>query len=368
MSSDEFDVMPDHDEEAGAGRASDPAEGDAADTKPKAPPGLHEAVTAAAGAVPPPVLPRFAAEALPARSLDDTDEIVPVVPQAPARVVLLALVMVGMVCLCAMLVGLAGFAGYRDGLATNDVRITRTLATGIAEQYASGVGDLQRGNAALAEARFAWIVETIQPAPEYLRDSPQLLAMARTMQAYTPTPQPTASVTPSPSASPTLAPAPATEATTVPDAQNPDVLYKEADNAMRVRHYEDAIEWIESLRALAPDYRAAEVTAMYMEALTEQGKIYLRQQNEDGADMLARGVTLIYMASDLGPVEPPELYGEAIFAENYVNARSYVNGGNYAAAIPILEDLCNANCGWSYHGLSVQNLLEQAQTGAGSAP
>jgi hypothetical protein len=82
---------------------------------------------------------------------------------------------------------------------------------------------------------------------------------------------------------------------------------------------------------------------------------------------LQRGVLLIYRADEIGTVEPPELFGEAIFVEMYLNARSYVNGGNYAAAIPVLEELCNINCGWSYHGLSVRDLLDQAQAGGGAS-
>ena len=103
-----------------------------------------------------------------------------------------------------------------------------------------------------------------------------------------------------------------------------------------------------------------------MEALTQQGRIYLRGQNTDGADMLARGVLLIYRANELGPVEPSELLGEAIFVESYINARSYVAGREYAAALPILEELCSMNCGWGYpnvDSVTVRDLLDEAQRG-----
>jgi hypothetical protein len=106
---------------------------------------------------------------------------------------------------------------------------------------------------------------------------------------------------------------------------------------------------------------------MLIEALTKQGRIYLRGQNTDGEDMLARGVLLIYRADELGPVEPPDLLGEANFVEMYINARNYVTGGDYARALPVLEELCRINCGWSYHGASVQDLLDSAQAG-GSTP
>ncbi len=307
---------------------------------------------------------RLVTEKPPRDSLVDTAEVP--VARPPGRPLLLLVIMAGTLCLCLTLVAFAGYAGYRDGLATNDARITQTLATGIAQQYATGVADLQQGYAELAAARFAWIVETIQAPPEYALDSEVQLAMARTIAAYTPTPSVTPTLTPSPSPSPapTIPPSPTVEPSPTLDAlSDPAYLYDQAATAMRVAHYEDAIEWLDALAALAPDYRASEVKAMLMEALTTQGGIYLAGANEDGEDMLARGVLLIYRAHDLGTVEPDWLYGQAIFVESYINARSYVNGGNYAQALPILNDLCSINCDWTYHGVSVRALQEKAAAG-----
>jgi hypothetical protein len=308
----------------------------------------------------------LAAEEPPSSALDDTAESLAVLPGPARRPLLLATVMIGSLCLCLMLIGFAGFAGYRDGLATNDAQITRTLATDIAQQYATGVAELDNGYAEMAAARFEWIVETVQAPTEYALDSRERLAIARTLQAYTPTAPPSLTPTASPTAPPTVAPteSPEPQATDeAPTGPDPETLYEQASQAMGLARYEDAIEWLESLRALAPDYRTAEVTAMYLEALTTQGKIYLRGQNQDGEDRLQRGVLLIYRADEIGTVEPPELLGEANFVEMYLNARSYVSGGNYAAALPVLEQLCDWNCGWSYHNVSVRDLLEQAQQG-----
>ena len=338
--------------------AEEPPYDPQADTASTAPPSFVDDVSHALAVEEPPYDPQA-----------DTADLAVSIP-TPARGLLLGIVMVGALCMCAALVSFAGFAGYRDGLATNDVKITQTLATGIAEQYATGVADLEQGYAELAAARFGWIVETVQPGPEYALDSAQLLATARAISSYTPTPAPTLTETPTPSPTPTLSPTP--EPTLSPSAtlnplEDPAYLYDQAATAMSVVHYEDAIEWLDALRALDPTYRAEETKAMLMEALTQQGRIYLRGQNKDGADMLARGVLLIYRANELGPVEPSELLGEAIFVELYLNARSYVAGGQYAAALPILEDLCSMNCTWGYPNVdpvTVRDLLDQAQRGA----
>lgn len=328
------------------------------DTQPRTATGPHEYLTAAE----PPFDPAA-----------DTSE-TPVWLSSSARWVLVVSIFIGTMCMCALMVGFAGFAGYRDGLATNDAKVTRTLATGIALQYAIGVKDLDQGYAELAAARFEWIVETIQAPTEYAQDSAVRLAVARTMAAYTPTPQPTETPTPSPSpteAAPSedLLTEPAQSATpTLSPLEDPDYLYNQAQTAAGLTRYEEAIEWLDALLALDPNYeRAAEAQAMLMHALTEQGKIYLRGQNKDGEDMLLRGVQLVYRAQDLGEI-PGTLYGEAIFVERYVTARSYVNGGNYAAALPILQDLCSQNCEWGYpnvNPVTVRDLLAAAQNGAG---
>ncbi len=282
------------------------------------------------------------------------------------RPLLLVTVMLGTACLCLAMIGLAGFAGYRDGLATNDVRVTQTLATGIAEQYATGAADLRAGYAELAAARFEWIVETIQAPTEYALDSPVQLAVARTIAAFTdtpmPTPTPTDTPTPPPTDAPTPTSAPPSTATRDP-LQDPEHIYEQALAAERLGRYEEAIEWLDALIALDPGYNSAEVKQKLVSVLTAQGRIYLLGMNEDGQDRLARGVYLIYRADELGTVEPDWLLGHAIFVERFINARNYVNGGYYETAIPILEQLCTENCEWSYAGVSVRDLLERARSG-----
>lgn len=320
------------------------------DTRPKAPLGLREPVFVEWSGHEPPVDPLLDTAPRPVAQ--------PVRPRTP--VLLIGLVLGCTLCICVMMAGLAGYAGYRDGLATNDARVTQTLATGIAEQYTAGVADLQSERYELAIDRFSWIVKTIQPAPDYLRDSPELLAKASTLNAYTSTPTP--SQTPTPTLTPTPTQLPTAEASGTPSGPDSATLYDQAYNAMLVNDLEGAIEWLDSLTALDPAYRTQEVQAMYLEALTVLGRTYLRGQNEDGEDMLARGVLLIYRADDIGDVEPPDLLYEADFAERYLNARSYVNGGNYDAALPVLERLCEESCDWAYHGVSVRDLLERART------
>ncbi len=325
---------------------------DAHDTQPRKPAGLDA---------------RLAAEEPPFDPMHDTAE-AGALPPSSGRWLLVLMVMAGTLCMCILLVGFAGFAGYRDGLATNDAKVTQTLATGIAQQYATGVVDLDQGYAELAAARFSWIVETIQAPTEYAQDSALRLAVARTMAAHTPTPFPTATVTPSPSATMIDTPVPqptATVTATLNPMADPANLYQQASNAMNLTRYEDAIEWLDTLHSLDPTYRAAEAQAMLVDALIKQGEIYVKGLNTDGEDRLMRGVLLIYRADELGEV-PDLLLGQAYFVESYINARNYVNGGNYAEALPILQWLCEQNCSWGYpnvNPVTVEQLKARAEQG-----
>lgn len=356
------------------------ADEDGESTRPKAPPGLREAIlaqqAAEAGTVdlsteaetirdeePAPPVSTFAFPEPPIDTTADTAEVV-AIPRRRVPALMVAGVMLTTVCLCLALIAAAGFAGYRDGLATNDVRLTQSVATEIAAQYEAGLLDLEAGRYGLAMERLAWIVDTVQPPPEYLRDSRTLYAQAATLNAVTPTPDVTA--TPEPTSTPEQ-PAPDTAELNgdvlngvQPSQTDPAYLFAQADQAFRQGDFEGAISWAESLRALAPDHRPGEVRALLGDALTRQGLIYLRGQNADGEDRLLRGILLIYRASELGPLEPPDLLYEAEFAERYLNARNYLNGGHASAAMPILQRLCEENCNWSYRGVSVRDLLAQA--------
>jgi tetratricopeptide (TPR) repeat protein len=132
-----------------------------------------------------------------------------------------------------------------------------------------------------------------------------------------------------------------------------------AQSAMTVSDYEEAIRWLEALVLLDPNYRRAETQDLRLTAYLAQGRIYLRGQNSDGLDRLARGVQLINRASEIGTV-PGDLLYEADFVARYLAARAYVEGGAYAQAREVLLRLCEEDCDWSYRGLSVRILLAQA--------
>lgn len=313
--------------------------------------------------------PRDSREMVPPSSLEDTGPrqatqplyVSPIAPPPSAassclgRLMLLGVVLMAS-CLCIAIIALSGVAGVRDEL---DAIGTQSVATRVARvetQYALGVTDFEQGRYELAEIRFA-DVQTLMPG--YL-DVEARLQTAQAIMSYTPTPSPSPTLPPQ-----TPTPLSATVAATVSSSLTPTAgvnaadLFGQAETAMTLGMYTEAIKWLDALILLDPTYRRDEVQEMLLNAHIAQGRIYLRSQNEDGEDRLAQGVQLINRASELGTV-PGELLYEADFVARYLAARAYLDGGAYDQARQVLTRLCEEDCDWSYRGRSVRDMLIQA--------
>ncbi len=330
-----------------------------ADTQPKSPTGLIEAIDAT--------------------TLEDTGPHQPyVLPPLPPRPViqresgclqtlLIAGVALAASCMCLAIVSLAGFAGIRDEVEALGTQAVEVQATDVANQYQRGVADMAAGDYELAGERFAYVLTEIpnyQDAVSRLVEIATLLSVTET-PALTPTPE--ASDTPQPSLTPTNTPTrEVTEEVTqvIPTASptrsgpSPEGLYANAETAMFMGNYEEAISWFDALLQLDASYRRNDVNTLMLEALTKQGQAYLRGMNQDGEDQLARGVQLIDRAVEFGYTG--ELIYEADFVRRYLSARSYVEGGAFGPALDVLIRLCEENCDWAYRGVSVEDLLVQA--------
>lgn len=323
-----------------------------ADTQPKSPTGLSEAIQE--------------------RSLEDTGQHQPVLPppmkidNEPACLrTLLILAVIGISsCMCLAIVSLAGFAGIRDEVEVIGTQAVEIQQTDVADQYQRGVTDMQAGNYELAEPRFEYVLTEI---PNYA-DAENLLAQVQTILNITPTSSstPTVSATETPQPTSTSVPEATLEvteeipaATATRSGPNPEGLYTNAETAMFMGNYEEAISWLEALIQLDPSYRRTEARNMLIEALSTQGLAYLRGMNQDGEDQLARGVQLIDRAGEFGYSDQEVIY-EADFVRRYLSARSYVEGGALGQALDVLYQLCLENCDWAYHGVSVEDLLNRA--------
>ncbi len=321
------------------------------DTQPKAPTGVHKAIHA--------------------QPLQQQQQ-PPPPPPTDSPGLLNACMMLGVMgaamSLCLVITGLFGVAGAQDEYQALGTQAEADEAAEVSTQYARAMDDLAAGNADLARERLTYI-ETLRPG---YQDAAAQLAAAEATLAVTPTP----STTPTPE---TDTPTPAAEDappqddappppsnTPVPDddgvPNTPEELFAQAQTAMNVGLYEDAIAWFDALVLLDPSYRRVEVREQRLDAYVSQGMLYLRGQNDDGEDRLAQGVQLINRASELGNVSPEIIY-EADFVARYLAARAYVEGEAFGQARQVLTRLCEENCDWSYRGVSVRDLLAQAGGG-----
>lgn len=287
-------------------------------------------------------------------------------PEPPARFSFMRVIMItGTLCLsacfCFSIIALAGMAGLRDELHTVGTEAAATQLAEVETQYFMGEQDASAGRYEMAAIRFGFVATEM---PDYLDALSQLEAIqAQLSITPTPSPSPTLNTTQTPTSqnSPQASPDTTQAASVTPEANANDPLnsanlFGLAQTAMNFGDYEEAIEWLEALVLVDPNYRRAEVREMRLNAYIAQGRIYLRGQNDDGEDRLAQGVQLINRASELGEVSGELLY-EADFIARYLAARAYVDGGAYEQAREVLTQLCQEDCSWSYAGVSVQDLL-----------
>jgi tetratricopeptide (TPR) repeat protein len=218
----------------------------------------------------------------------------------------------------------------------------------------------------LAEQRLETI---LLDYPNY-RDAAFQLEQVRRTRAQSTTPAatetPVASAT-SGTAIPTTSPTPAvTSSSTVASIDN---YFNQADRYMRALLYEEAIEYLEIVRSLDPTYRENEVVEMLHTAKSAQALIYIREQNTGAnglpGDQLARGVQLGNEALALRQRYPWLAAGnmtntDVYVAQQFLAAKRYVDAGRYDEALPVLNELCDINCGWGYRGTTVRELLNAA--------
>lgn len=304
---------------------------------------------------------------------DDTQPVhVMAADEAAGPPCLLSLVvLVGTACLCLVAVGLSTLAGYQDELAVVQTERANTQVAELATQYHLAREDEDAGVLAIAADRYEYI-ETQQPG---YQDAADRLVAVRVVLSYTPTPSPTLTPTPSPTTPASTTPEASPTPTTSPTPEGPQAaqFFTDAQKFYTAGLWEEAIEYLDIVIQLDPAYRRSEVNQMLFEALKQQALIYMRGRNLDDSsrglpgDQLVRGVQLARRALDLhennpGVGEVGDLRGEWFFVNGYVTARGYLAGGACGQARPILEELCTLHCGWGYRGVTVQNLLDRANT------
>lgn len=305
-------------------------------------------------------------EPLDQRNLISVDE----EPQrSPLTCFLGALVMGVTACMCISVMVLSAVAGYRDELGDIQTEDAQSIVGTATVQYALALENIESGLYELAYTRLLWISTE---SPNYLDVNQRIQEVAMVM-SYTPRPEPSPTLTltamPSPSAT--------AENTATPDTQSVEALFSQAQRYINFRYYEEAIETLYVVKAIDPSYRSNEVDQLLFQAYDAQSRIYFNGTNPDELGMaggypgnqLSRGIYLYNLALALVEENPTagnvnDLDGyTAYFVSRFMTARDLLAAGQNGQAADILQGLCNENCNWSYRGLTINDLLSQAQSG-----
>lgn len=231
------------------------------------------------------------------------------------------------------LVALAALFGWTDGLQVAQGNATATRSADIAVQCERIGVDMANGRMGLVEARLADIMQVtplVDCVPLYVPTATALYFNSL------PTATPTVTATPSPTQTPTATQVIQQVAPTVPAApaatESPfdlPSLLAEARGLIQTGENIEAIDTLEAIRALDPNFQKNAVDTLLFDALTSEALDLFRS-----GQSLAEAILLTDRARAYGDVG--ELNFEANVAQLYLDAQSF-RGINYSEAIRLLN-------------------------------
>lgn len=243
------------------------------------------------------------------------------------------------------IVAVAAYAGFEEGLTTARVTATAERASNIRQQCEILPTDIANGAVTLVQRRFDDLAQNgalPQCALNYAPDATRIFieSQASATPSSTPTFTPTLTPTPLPlsTATPTLS-IPATEAPTLQQPTDDGMtaqaatLFIEAQQQISTGELEEAIRTLEAMKAIAPNYRTAEVDQLLFNTLQTRA---LQIYRSPSSTNLAQAIALTNQAAEYGNVG--ELQFEATVARYYLDALGYIDI-SYPQAIRLLEQV-----------------------------
>lgn len=232
-------------------------------------------------------------------------------------------------------VSLASFAGWTEGLRVGQGNATATINADITEQCQRIPQDIASGNMGLVQARFDTLVQFTPAPPCVATHAPAATALY--LQSL---PSATATLTPSATASPpalgetAIPPTPDAPLSPTPITQGGfdiDALLVEARAFLSSGNNRAAIETLDAINAVDPQYQKGTVDQLLYQALTTEARRLYRTGTS-----LAEAILLTNRAEEYGDVG--ELNYERYIAELYLQAQIYVDV-NFPRAIQQLSQI-----------------------------
>lgn len=236
------------------------------------------------------------------------------------------------------IVGLSATAGWTAGQRVAQANATATYQADIAVQLGQLASDAALGNRAMYDIRLRFLATQTPGIPE-------VPALAATGTALAVAAEPTA--TPSPTITPPASPAP--QPSVAPDlptsTPQPDDPYnlagrlEEARRAVSAAEWEQAIDELDIIVRVDPNYGGSAAQALMREALNRQAqRLY---QTGDPANLAEANRLTTRAEQEFPPLLIEGLSFERTVATYYLNALSSIGTSDYTTAIRNLQEVMN---------------------------
>lgn len=164
-------------------------------------------------------------------------------------------------------VAISGLLGYWNGIRIRQAFEATQVASAVDEYFNLGIQNMQEGRYFIAQQQFEYV---IQLDPSYPGVTEKLAQVMLILNATaTPTPAPTATATPIP-------------VTPTPDARGEAEIYAQAEDYIKNEEWSAAIETLETLRKLNPDYQAIDIDGKLYLCLRQRGVAKISEGNLEG--------------------------------------------------------------------------------------
>ncbi|MCI0351305.1 MAG: hypothetical protein L0Z53_17925, partial [Acidobacteriales bacterium] len=243
-----------------------------------------------------------------------------------------------MLLIALIIVALSGAAGWTAGQREANVNATATQNASVNEQLQHIPQDIASGNIVLLNVRLNYMLTVAPNAPGLaeLMQTATALYIAR-QPTITPTPSPTIETTVEPEATLEIASTPASDS-----PFDPATMLQQAQTAVNTAQWADAIELLEAISVINPNYEAVTVRQLLTDAMNN----YARQLYQNGQPALAN--TVVGRIESFGLPLAEGLAYERDVAELFLNAQA-ASAASDPRAINNLQQIINQGPAGRYY-------------------
>lgn len=261
----------------------------------------------------------------------------------------MSVLLLGIIGLFALvIVGLSATAGWTSGQRLASTNATATSVTDLQHQVDLVSADIAAENFERADIRLRYLATQapgLPSLPQLMQTGTALYLTRQPTATATPTETPTETATsPGPTAEPTVEATP-----TLSDPYDLGGRLQRAQSAVSLAQWNDAIDDLDVILSIDPNYETATVRGLMSRALNAQALALYRTGE------LGEAIFLTDRAEEFGDIG--ELSFERYVAQLYLTAKSRVGTSDYIGAINALNEV--RNIAPNYQNGEIQQLLFQ---------